>query len=85
MTETQSFFTDGEAYERMMGRWSRAAGEDFLDWLDLPQGLRWLDIGCGTGAFTQLLLDRCAPARSRRRSRPRTRSPSPVRRPQRRR
>ena len=61
MTETQSFFTDGEAYERMMGRWSRAAGDAFLDWLDLPRGLRWADIGCGTGAFTQLLLDRCAP------------------------
>jgi len=61
MTETQSFFTDGEAYERMMGRWSRAAGDVFLDWLNLPSGLRWADIGCGTGAFTQLLLDRCAP------------------------
>lgn len=61
MTETKGFFTDGEAYERMMGRWSRAAGEVFLDWLNLPRGLRWADIGCGTGAFTQLLLDRCAP------------------------
>jgi ubiquinone/menaquinone biosynthesis C-methylase UbiE len=61
MTETQSFFTDGEAYERMMGRWSRAAGEVFLDWLKLPPGLHWADIGCGTGAFTQLLLERCAP------------------------
>jgi ubiquinone/menaquinone biosynthesis C-methylase UbiE len=61
MTETKSFFTDGDAYERMMGRWSRAAGEIFLDWLKLPPGLRWADIGCGTGAFTQLLLERCAP------------------------
>ena len=61
MTETQSFFTDGEAYERMMGRWSRNAGSIFLDWLSLPAGLRWVDVGCGTGAFTQLLLDRCAP------------------------
>jgi ubiquinone/menaquinone biosynthesis C-methylase UbiE len=61
MTETTSFFTDGEAYERMMGRWSRVAGEAFLDWLAQPPDLRWLDVGCGTGAFTQLLLDRCAP------------------------
>lgn len=61
MTKAQGFFTDGEAYERMMGRWSRAAGEVFLDWLKLPPGLRWADIGCGTGAFTKLLLDRCAP------------------------
>ena len=61
MSETQSFFTDGEAYERMMGRWSRSAGSIFLDWLDLPSGLRWVDVGCGTGAFTQSLLDGCAP------------------------
>jgi SAM-dependent methyltransferase len=57
----QSFFTDGAAYEQLMGRWSRSAGEVFLDWLALPNGLNWLDVGCGTGAFTELLLVRCAP------------------------
>ncbi len=62
MAETTSFFTDGAAYERLMGSFTRAAGEVFLDWLSLPEGLAWVDIGCGTGAFTQLLLDRCAPA-----------------------
>jgi ubiquinone/menaquinone biosynthesis C-methylase UbiE len=61
VAETKSFFSDGAAYERMMGRWSQAAGVDFLDWLTLPPGLRWLDAGCGTGAFTELLIDRCAP------------------------
>src|SRR5437660_6187404 len=25
-----------------------------LDWLSLPKGLNWLDVGCGTGAFTEL-------------------------------
>lgn len=61
MAEGKGFFTDGAAYERMMGRWSRAAGEVFLDWLALPPRLSWLDVGCGTGAFTQLLLDKCQP------------------------
>jgi len=60
---TRSFFTDGAAYEQLMGRWSRSAGEVFLDWLALPKGLSWLDVGCGTGAFTELLLDRCATGR----------------------
>jgi ubiquinone/menaquinone biosynthesis C-methylase UbiE len=59
MADTQSYFTDGAAYDRLMGRWSRAAGEVFLDWLSLPPGLCWLDVGCGTGVFTELLLERC--------------------------
>jgi len=59
MAET-SFFNDGAAYEQMMARWSRAAGDVFLDWLALPPALRWLDVGCGTGAFTELLLERRA-------------------------
>lgn len=54
-------FADGEAYERLMGRWSRPVGEQFLDWLDVPNGLRSLDVGCGNGAFTEALLARCAP------------------------
>ena len=57
-----TFFTDGAAYERRMGRWTRAAGAIFLDWVAPPAGARWLDIGCGTGAFTELVLDTCSPA-----------------------
>ncbi len=62
MADERSFFTDGAAYERMMGRWSALAGEVFLDWLAQPKGLRWLDVGCGTGALTELLVTRCMPA-----------------------
>jgi SAM-dependent methyltransferase len=46
----------------MMGTWSRMAGEIFLEWLAPPPGMRWVDVGCGNGAFTELLVDRCAPA-----------------------
>ena len=62
MAEPQIRFDDGAAYERMMGNWSRLAGNIFLDWLAPRSGLRWIDIGCGNGAFTELLVERCAPA-----------------------
>ncbi len=55
-------FDDGAAYERYMGEWSRLAGETFLDWLAPKSGLRWLDVGCGNGAFTEMLAGRCAPS-----------------------
>jgi SAM-dependent methyltransferase len=61
MAEQQIRFDDGAAYERMMGNWSRLAGEIFLDWLAPLPGLRWIDIGCGNGAFTELLVGRCSP------------------------
>jgi SAM-dependent methyltransferase len=54
-------FEDGAAYERYMGKWSQLAGERFLDWLAPAAGLRWLDVGCGNGAFTEMLVERCAP------------------------
>ena len=55
-------FEDGASYETFMGVWSRLAGEQFLHWLAPPAGWRWADVGCGNGAFTELLFARCAPA-----------------------
>ena len=55
-------FDDGAAYERYMGKWSQLAGATFLQWLDPEPGLRWLDVGCGNGAFTEMIVERCAPA-----------------------
>ena len=55
-------FDDGAAYERYMGAWSQLAGAQFLDWLAPTAGARWLDVGCGSGAFTDMLVVRCAPA-----------------------
>jgi SAM-dependent methyltransferase len=52
----------GEAYERYIGRWSRPVAARFLTWLGAPRGIRWLDVGCGTGALTEAILERGAPA-----------------------
>jgi SAM-dependent methyltransferase len=63
MTQAQDSirFTDGETYERYMGAWSKLAGAKFLDWLAPKADMRWLDVGCGNGVFTEMLVERCAP------------------------
>ncbi len=61
MTEPGAMFSDGKVYERMMGRWSKRVGAIFLDWLQAPQNLKWIEVGCGNGAFTEELIARCAP------------------------
>ena len=61
MASEQIQFNDGAAYERFMGKWSQLAGGVMLDWLAVPAGLKWVDIGCGNGAFTELIAERCAP------------------------
>jgi ubiquinone/menaquinone biosynthesis C-methylase UbiE len=51
----------GDAYEQYLGRWSRLVARDFLDWLDPAAGQCWLDIGCGTGALSAAIIERCSP------------------------
>lgn len=54
-------WTSGAAYERYMGRWSRAVAREFTAWLDPADGLRWLDVGCGTGVLAEVVARRCRP------------------------
>ena len=56
-------FQDGAAYERYMGRWSRAACGLFLPWLAAPLDAAWLDVGCGTGVLTEAILATQRPTR----------------------
>ena len=51
----------GGRYEPYVGRWSRPAARAFVPWLARPAGLAWLDVGCGTGAVTQAILDLAQP------------------------
>ncbi len=59
MDPTQFRFDDGASYEAYMGTWSRLAGDVFVRWLAPDDGWRWVDVGCGNGAFTEMLFDRC--------------------------
>jgi SAM-dependent methyltransferase len=62
MEEPQIRFDDGAAYERVMGIWTQLAADIFIEWLAPVTGQRWIDIGCGSGAFTERLMLCCAPA-----------------------
>ena len=52
----------GDPYERYVGRWSRRVAPPFLEWLGAGTGLDWVDVGCGTGALTEAILDATSPA-----------------------
>lgn len=61
MTVVEDRWEQGDAYERYIGRWSRPIAAEFLTLLDAPRGIRWLDVGCGTGALSAAIVDRWAP------------------------
>ncbi len=62
MGQGREVWAVGDAYEEYVGRWSRLVAAEFLRWLQVPEGLRWLDVGCGTGALTSTILETAAPA-----------------------
>jgi ubiquinone/menaquinone biosynthesis C-methylase UbiE len=59
---TTDRWTSGSDYDRWMGRWSRLLAQEFLQWLNLPVGLRWIDVCCGSGILTEAIVERNAPA-----------------------
>ena len=62
MAETKEAWDSGDAYDGWVGRWSRPVAAQFVEWLAFPTGLRWADVGCGTGALSELILRSCEPA-----------------------
>src|ERR1035438_560496 len=51
-------FADAEAHERFMGRWSRRGGPPLVDFTNVPEVGRLLDVGSGTGALAFALAER---------------------------
>lgn len=60
-TPQKETWASGAAYEPYVGRWSRLVAREFLNWLHVPAQSHWLDVGCGTGALSQTVLDSAAP------------------------
>lgn len=58
---THDAWSSAETYEPFMGRWSRLLAAEVVAWLDPLPGLRWLDVGCGTGAVSEAVLAGAAP------------------------
>jgi len=56
-------FGDAEAYERFMGRWSRIAAPRLVDFTDVPDRGRILDVGSGTGSLAHAIAERKVNAR----------------------
>ena len=59
--ERQDTWAAGTLYEPYVGRWSRLVAKDFLTWLQAAPDLDWLDVGCGTGALAETVLQQARP------------------------
>jgi SAM-dependent methyltransferase len=55
------FEVDGDAYDKLMGRYSRLLAPVFADAAGVVAGQRALDVGCGPGALTAELVRRLGP------------------------
>ena len=60
-SKTTIIYNNAAAYDEMMGAWSQLLGSQFINWLNPAINKKWIDIGCGTGAFTEQIFNKCAP------------------------
>ncbi len=60
-SQWEDVWAAGDLYEPYVGRWSRLVAGEFLEWLTVPAEVDWIDVGCGTGALTQTIVDHASP------------------------
>ena len=53
-----TFRLSGDAYDSFMGRYSRPLAAAFADFVGVKPGHSAVDVGCGPGALTRVLVDR---------------------------
>ena len=58
---TKDTWAAGKFYEPYVGRWSRLVAKEFLAGLRVRADADWLDVGCGTGALTETILQQARP------------------------
>jgi len=58
-----SFTVTADAYDRFMGRYSTRLAAQFADYAGVRSGKKVIDVGCGPGALTSVLIDRVGPTK----------------------
>ena len=61
--ERKDVWASGDAYEPCVGRWSRLVARQFVAWLAVTPNKDWLDVGSGTGALCEVILENASPRR----------------------
>ena len=61
--ERKDVWASGDAYEPYVGRWSRLVAREFVAWLGVTPNKDWLDVGSGTGALCEVILESASPHR----------------------